>query len=100
MIQAIPSSLPTLSKSSVAAGGTGFEQVLQELPSLGKIAEAAGGGFLAGGPVGAAVSGGLALLHAALGAPAPPAGDQVTGDTSVVLRAEALLKAYDPLAHH
>jgi hypothetical protein len=99
MIQAIPSSLPVVSKPAAAAGGSGFERLLQELPGLGKIAEAAGGGFLAGGPVGAAVSGGLALLHAALGPPTPPAGDQVTGDASVVLRTEALLKAYDPLAH-
>ncbi len=95
-----PSELPP----AVTSGGT-FDQTLQatldplqQVPVLGTIFRAIGDhplqilgaaaqGFVTGGPVGAAVGAGLTAL-----------GDQVSGDTTVVPRTEAMLKAYGPLA--
>ena len=63
------------------------------MPSLGKIAGAAASGFLTGGPVGAGVAGGLALLQT-LG----QQGDQTAWNQSVVERTQAMLAAYRPIA--
>lgn len=71
---------------------------LQQVPLVGtifraigehplQIAGAAARGFLAGGPVGAAAGAGLAVLS-----------DQVSGDSTVVPRTEAMLKASGPFA--
>lgn len=71
---------------------------LQQVPLLGTIFRAIGHhplqilgaaaqGFLAGGPIGAATNAGFAILS-----------DQVSGDTTIVPRTEAMLKAYGPLA--
>lgn len=83
-----------------------FEQVLsatlwplQQVPVVGTIFRAmanhplemigaAAQGFLTGGPIGAATSVGLTAL-----------GDQVSGDTTLVPRTEAMLKAYRPLVN-
>lgn len=64
MIQPIGNSTPASSAATAqpgaAQGGKSFEQVLQE---VGKIAGSAAGGFVAGGPAGAAVCGALTLLQ-------------------------------------
>jgi hypothetical protein len=51
----------TASGPDTVAGGKSFEQVL--LQEVGKIAGSAAGGFLGGGPAGAAVCGALTLLQ-------------------------------------
>lgn len=89
----------------VQTGGGGFAQTLeatldplQELPVVGTIFRAIGQhplevlgaaarGFLTGGPIGAATGAGLAVLS-----------DQVSGDSTVVSRTEAMLKASGPFA--
>ncbi|HUC16313.1 MAG TPA: hypothetical protein VMA37_01335 [Acetobacteraceae bacterium] len=64
MIQPISDALPVMmTRPGQPAHGTSFSQVLQGLPSLGQIAEGAADGFLAGGPIGAAVGGTLAILQ-------------------------------------
>lgn len=107
-----PVSSPILSNASLsqpAAGGVSrgaFDQALsatlwplQQVPVVGTIFRAvvnhplemigaAAQGFLTGGPIGAAASAGLTALS-----------DQVSGDTTLVPRTEAMLKAYGPLAN-
>ncbi|MGH7118426.1 MAG: hypothetical protein ACREFP_05500 [Acetobacteraceae bacterium] len=71
---------------------------LQQVPLVGtiyravsqhplQILGAAAHGFLAGGPIGAAAGAGLAVIS-----------DQVSGDSTVVPRTEAALKASGPFA--
>lgn len=90
----------------VGSSGGAFDQAmsatlwpLQQVPVVGTIFRAianhplqmigaAAQGFLTGGPIGAAASAGLTAL-----------GDQVSGDTTVVPRTEAMLKAYGPLTN-
>ncbi len=65
--------------------GTIFRAIANHpLEMIGSAAE----GFLTGGPIGAAASAGLTALS-----------DQVSGDTSVAPRTEAMLRAYSPLAN-
>ncbi len=64
MIQPISDALPVMmAKPGQQTEGKSFAQVLQGLPSLGPVAEGAADGFLAGGPIGAAVGGTLAILQ-------------------------------------
>lgn len=99
-----PNAALTQSVPAVTSGGT-FDQALesslgplQQVPLLGTIFRAIGDhplqvlgaaaqGFLAGGPIGAATNTGIAVLS-----------DQVSGDTTIAPRTEAMLKAYGPLA--
>ncbi|HUA78691.1 MAG TPA: hypothetical protein VMA86_13565 [Acetobacteraceae bacterium] len=61
MIQPVSDALPLAAKpASHAPAGKSFDQILQE---VGQVAEGAASGFLAGGPVGAAVGGTLSLLQ-------------------------------------
>lgn len=59
------------------------------------IMGAAARGFLLGGPIGVAVSGGIAALGPFFHLPLP-AGDGLTGDQSVIQRAASTLAAYAP----
>lgn len=59
------------------------------------IAGAAARGFLLGGPIGAAVGGGIAALGPFFHLPLP-AGDGVTGDQSIIQRTASTLAAYAP----
>jgi len=109
MLTSLSSLIPPKSSASqlpaaVVPGGT-FDQTLQatldplqQVPLVGTIFRAVGGhplqilgaaaqGFLTGGPIGAATGAGLAVLS-----------DQVSGDSTLVPRTEAMLKAYGPLA--
>ncbi len=64
VIQPISDTLPVMmAKPGQQAEDKGFAQVLQGLPGLAPIAAGAADGFLAGGPIGAAVGGTLAILQ-------------------------------------